>query len=107
MSSEVARSETSTSTTTITVTTPATSSVQQPIIPGPVQVQAPSTTPIDPRAKAFTDKLMELIGEVYNLSIELASIDDPNLVNHPVVKEARKVVQKVKELRDVLNIPTK
>jgi hypothetical protein len=50
----------------------------------------------------FTDKLMELIGEVYTLSLEIASIDDPNLLNHPVIKQARKVVAKVKELKDVL-----
>ena len=73
-------------------------SVGQSIIPPLAQSQAP----IDPKAKAFTDKLMELIGEVYTLSLEIASIDDPNLLNHPVVKQARKVVAKVKELKDVL-----
>jgi len=73
-------------------------SVSQSIIPPIAQTQAP----IDPKAKAFTDKLMELIGEVYTLSLEIASIDDPNLLNHPVVKQARKVVAKVKELKDVL-----
>ena len=72
--------------------------VGQSIIPPIAQTQAP----IDPKAKAFTDKLMELIGEVYTLSLEIASIDDPNLLNHPVVKQARKVVAKVKELKDVL-----
>ena len=72
--------------------------VSQSIIPPITQPQAP----IDPKAKAFTDKLMELIGEVYTLSLEIASIDDPNLLNHPVVKQARKVVAKVKELKDVL-----
>lgn len=72
--------------------------VSQSIIPPITQTQAP----IDPKAKAFTDKLMELIGEVYTLSLEIASIDDPNLLNHPVVKQARKVVAKVKELKDVL-----
>jgi len=72
--------------------------VSQSIIPPLTQPQ----TPIDPKAKAFTDKLMELIGEVYTLSLEIASIDDPNLLNHPVVKQARKVVAKVKELKDVL-----
>jgi hypothetical protein len=72
--------------------------VSQSIIPPIAQAQAP----IDPKAKAFTDKLMELIGEVYTLSLEIASIDDPNLLNHPVVKQARKVVAKVKELKDVL-----
>jgi hypothetical protein len=72
--------------------------VSQSIIPPITQPQ----TPIDPKAKAFTDKLMELIGEVYTLSLEIASIDDPNLLNHPVVKQARKVVAKVKELKDVL-----
>jgi hypothetical protein len=45
---------------------------------------------------------MELIGEVYTLSLEIASIDDPNLLNHPAIKQAKKVIQKVKELRDVL-----
>jgi len=73
-------------------------SVSQSIIPPITQPQ----TPIDPKTKAFTDKLMELIGEVYTLSLEIASIDDPNLLNHPVVKQARKVVAKVKELKDVL-----
>ena len=73
-------------------------SVSQSIIPPITQAQ----TPIDPKAKMFTDKLMELIGEVYTLSLEIASIDDPNLLNHPVVKQARKVVAKVKELKDVL-----
>jgi len=73
-------------------------SVSQSIIPPIAQTQAP----IDPKAKAFTDKLMELIGEVYTLSLEIASIDDPNLLSHPVVKQARKVVAKVKELKDVL-----
>jgi len=72
--------------------------VSQSIIPPIAQPQ----TPIDPKAKMFTDKLMELIGEVYTLSLEIASIDDPNLLNHPVVKQARKVVAKVKELKDVL-----
>ena len=72
--------------------------VSQSIIPPIAQSQAP----IDPKAKAFTDKLMELIGEVYTLSLEIASIDDPNLLNHPIVKQARKVVAKVKELKDVL-----
>jgi len=72
--------------------------VSQSIIPPLTQPQ----TPIDPKAKAFTDKLMELIGEVYTLSLEIASIDDPNLLNHPIVKQARKVVAKVKELKDVL-----
>jgi hypothetical protein len=72
--------------------------VSQSIIPPIAQAQSP----IDPKAKAFTDKLMELIGEVYTLSLEIASIDDPNLLNHPVVKQARKVVAKVKELKDVL-----
>jgi len=72
--------------------------VSQSIIPPITQPQ----TPIDPKTKAFTDKLMELIGEVYTLSLEIASIDDPNLLNHPVVKQARKVVAKVKELKDVL-----
>ena len=72
--------------------------VSQSIIPPITQPQ----TPIDPKTKMFTDKLMELIGEVYTLSLEIASIDDPNLLNHPVVKQARKVVAKVKELKDVL-----
>ncbi len=72
--------------------------VSQSIIPPITQAQ----TPIDPKTKMFTDKLMELIGEVYTLSLEIASIDDPNLLNHPVVKQARKVVAKVKELKDVL-----
>ncbi len=72
--------------------------VSQSIIPPITQAQAP----IDPKTKMFTDKLMELIGEVYTLSLEIASIDDANLLNHPVVKQARKVVAKVKELKDVL-----
>ena len=76
--------------------------VSQSIIPPITQAQAPIQAPIDPKAKMFTDKLMELIGEVYTLSLEIASIDDPNLLNHPVVKQARKVVAKVKELKDVL-----
>ena len=70
----------------------------QSVIPPIAQPQ----TPIDPKAKAFTDKLMELIGEVYTLSLEIASIDDPNLLNHPAIKQAKKVIQKVKELKDVL-----
>ena len=73
-------------------------STGQSVIPPLTQPQ----TPIDPKAKAFTDKLMELIGEVYTLSLEIASIDDPNLLNHPAIKQAKKVIQKVKELKDVL-----
>ena len=72
--------------------------VSQSIIPPITQAQ----TPIDPKTKMFTDKLMELIGEVYTLSLEIASIDDPNLLNHPAIKQAKKVIQKVKELKDVL-----
>jgi hypothetical protein len=72
--------------------------VSQSIIPPITQAQ----TPIDPKAKMFTDKLMELIGEVYTLSLEIASIDDANLLNHPAIKQAKKVIQKVKELKDVL-----
>ena len=75
-------------------------SVSQSIIPSIAQAQAQA--PIDPKAKMFTDKLMELIGEVYTLSLEIASIDDPNLLNHPAIKQAKKVIQKVKELKDVL-----
>ena len=40
-------------------------SVSQSIIPPITQAQ----TPIYPKAKMFTDKLMELIGEVYTLSL--------------------------------------
>jgi len=78
------------------------SGVVPPQIPPQVIQQTPQQTVIDPKAKAFTDKLLELVGEVYTLAVEISAIDDPNLLNHPVVKQARKVVAKVKELKDAL-----
>jgi len=52
---------------TPTITTPPTPTTT-PVIPN-VALQQQT---IDPKAKAFTDKLMELVTEAYNLSLELA-----------------------------------
>jgi len=57
---------------------------------------------VDKKAKAFSDKFLELISEIYTLSMEIASIEDPKLLEHPAIKQARKVIAKAKELRDVL-----
>lgn len=74
-----------------------------PVIKVPDGVQVASATPaVDPKAKAFTDKLMELIGSAYTLATELATIDDPQLLQHPAIRAARDVVMRVKELRRVL-----
>jgi len=59
-------------------------------------------TVVDKKAKAFSDKFLELISEIYTLSMEIASIEDPKLLEHPAIKQARKVIRKAKELRDVL-----
>ena len=59
-------------------------------------------TVIDKKARAFSDKFLELISEIYTLSMEIASIEDPKLLEHPAIKQARKVIAKAKELRDVL-----
>jgi len=59
-------------------------------------------TVVDKKAKAFGDKFLELISEIYTLSMEIASIEDPKLLEHPAIKQARKVISKAKELRDVL-----
>jgi len=69
-----------------------------PVLKEQAQVQAV----IDKKAKAFSDKFLELMSEIFNLAMELASIDDPKLNEHPAVKQAKKVVAKAKELRDVL-----
>ena len=77
--------------------------VPQASIPSIIGTPTPQqATIVDQKARAFTDKLMELISEVYTLSLEIASIDDEKLLKHPAIVQARKVVQKVKELRDVL-----
>jgi hypothetical protein len=57
---------------------------------------------VDKKAKAFSDKFLELISEIYTLSMEIASIEDSKLLEHPAIKQARKVIAKAKELRDVL-----
>ena len=57
---------------------------------------------VDKKAKAFGDKFLELISEIYTLSMEIASIEDPKLLELPAIKQARKVIAKAKELRDVL-----
>jgi hypothetical protein len=69
-----------------------------PVIKDQSQIQAV----VDKKAKAFSDKFLELISEIYTLSMEIASIEDPKLLEHPAVKQARKVIAKAKELRDVL-----
>ncbi len=70
------------------------------VIPPIPQAQAPQ---IDPKTKMFTDKLMELISEVYALSLEISSIEEEKLLNHPAIKQAKKVIQKVKEIKDLLS----
>jgi len=89
--------------------------VQHPLIPPPISTavtpaiqstqhaQPPSP---DPKAKAFTDKIMELVSEAYNLATELATIDDPKLLTHPAIKAAQRVVAKVKELRAIISQPS-
>jgi hypothetical protein len=85
--------------------------VQHPLIPPPISaamtpaVQSTQPAP-DPKAKAFTDKIMELVSEAYNLATELATIDDPKLLTHPAIKAAQRVVVKVKELRAIISQPS-
>ena len=69
-----------------------------PVLKEQAQVQ----TVVDKKAKAFSDKFLELISEIYTLSMEIASIEDAKLLEHPAIKQARKVIAKAKELRDVL-----
>jgi len=69
-----------------------------PVLKEQTQVQAV----VDKKAKAFSDKFLELISEIYTLSLEIASIEDPKLLEHSAIKQARKVIAKAKELRDVL-----
>jgi hypothetical protein len=69
-----------------------------PVLKEQAQVQAV----VDKKAKAFSDKFLELISEIYTLSMEIASIEDAKLLEHPAIKQARKVIAKAKELRDVL-----
>ena len=69
-----------------------------PVLKEQAQVQ----TVVDKKAKVFTDKFLELISEIYTLSMEIASIEDQKLLEHPAIKQARKVIAKAKELRDVL-----
>ncbi|MFP3168580.1 MAG: hypothetical protein RXR01_05685 [Thermoproteus sp.] len=85
--------------------------VQHPLIPPPLTPAVQSTQPAqppapDPKAKAFTDKIMELVSEAYNLATELATIDDPKLLTHPAIKAAQRVVVKVKELRSIISQPS-
>jgi len=89
--------------------------VQHPLIPPPIStavtsaVQSTQTAQPpapDPKAKAFTDKIMELVSEAYNLATELATIDDPKLLTHPAIKAAQRVVVKVKELRSIISQPS-
>jgi len=74
-------------------------------LPTPIPVlkeQPQMQAVVDKKAKAFSDKFLELISEIYTLSMEIASIEDPKLLEHPAIKQARKVIAKAKELRDVL-----
>ncbi len=70
-------------------------------LPTPIPVLKEQAV-VDKKAKAFGDKFLELISEIYTLSMEIASIEDPKLLEHPAIKQARKVIAKAKELRDVL-----
>ena len=71
--------------------------------PIPVLKEQPQMQAVDDKkAKAFSNKFLELISEIYTLSMEIASIEDQKLLEHPAIKQARKVVSKAKELRDVL-----
>jgi hypothetical protein len=89
--------------------------VQHPLIPPPMSTamtpavqstQAAGQATLDSRAKAFTDKIMELVSEAYNLATELATIDDPKFLMHPAIKAAQRVVVKVKELRSIISQPS-
>jgi hypothetical protein len=89
--------------------------VQHPLIPPPISTaitpavqstQAAQPPAPDPKAKAFTDKIMELVSEAYNLATELATIDDPKLLTHPAIRAAQRVVVKVKELRAIISQPS-
>jgi len=71
--------------------------------PIPVLKEQPQMQAVDDKkAKAFSNKFLELISEIYTLSMEIASIEDQKLLEHPAIKQARKVIAKAKELRDVL-----
>lgn len=44
------------------------------------------------------EKLSTLLMKAQELGFELATLDDPKLLNHPVVVKARELIKELKEL---------
>lgn len=64
-------------------------------------VKQPDVVAQVPQVDPVVQKVMELVMEAYNLSTELALIEDPEILKLPVIQSAKKVVLKIKELREL------
>jgi len=49
----------------------------------------------------LTEKLSELLMTAQELGFELATLNDPALLNHPVVIKARELIIKLKDLYEL------
>lgn len=65
------------------------------------QKTIPGVEAASPEAKQIVQKIMELVMEGYNLATDLALIDDPKIIKLPVIQSAKRVVAKIRELRDL------
>lgn len=66
------------------------------------QMQVPPTpAPPQQEVNPIVRCIMELVMEGYNLATDLALIDDEEIKKLPIVQSAKRVVMKIRELREI------